>query len=87
MDEKAVMRQRGVQVADRGGNVDALRDRLGEQRGVDRRVEQREVAADALEVQAVAQLEQAVSDGVPVPEQLVVGGDAEVQRPTGLFRG
>ena len=39
-------------------------------------------ALDALDVQAVPDLEEPVADRVPVAEQLVVARDAEVERRT-----
>ena len=54
--------------------------RLDQHAGIDRRIEQRELPHDALDVHAVADLEQPVGDGVPVAEQLVVARDAEVER-------
>ena len=76
---EAVVRQRRVEGGDRGADVDPLRGGLGEEGRVDRRLEERERAADALEVQAVAELEEAVADDVPVAEELGVRRDAEVE--------
>ena len=47
--------------------------------GIDRCVEQRELARHALDVLAVAQLEQAVGDRRPVAEQLVVRRNLEIE--------
>ena len=46
---------------------------------VNGRVEQSERANDALDIHAVANLEQPVGDGVPIAQHLVVARDAEVE--------
>ena len=48
--------------------------------GIERRIEQRQLLHDALDVLAVADLEQPVGDRVPIGEQGLVLRDAEVQR-------
>ena len=73
-------RQRLVEPADDRADVEPGGGRAGQHRRVDRRVEQRQLPEDALDVEAVADLEEPVGDGVPVAEQLVVARDAEVER-------
>ena len=78
--QRADRAERLVQAADDAADVDAGRGRRREHAGVERRVEQRELLHHALDVLAVADLEQPVGDGVPVAEQVLVLRDAEVQR-------
>src|SRR5205823_5540939 len=65
---------------DEAADVDAGRRRLDQHARIERRVEQRQLAHDALDVHAVADLVEAVGDRVPVGQQLWVAGNAEVQR-------
>ena len=48
--------------------------------GIDRRLEQRQLPHDALDVHAVADLEEPIGDRVPVLVELRVGRRAEVLR-------
>ena len=79
-EAEAVVRRRRVEAGDHAAEVDAGRGRAHEQPGIDRRIEQRQLPHDALDVHAVADLEQPVGDRVPVLVELRVGRRAEVLR-------
>ena len=59
--------------------VDALRHSLHQQRRVDGRLKERQLAHHAFDVHAVAYLVEPVGNGIPVAKHLVVLGNAEVQ--------
>ena len=79
-EAEAVVRRRRVEAGDHAAQVDAGGGRAHEQPGIDRRIEQRQLPHDALDVHAVADLEQPVGDRVPVLVELRVGRRAEVLR-------
>src|SRR5215208_7171762 len=68
-----------VHSADDAPDIDPGRRRLDQHTGVDRRVEEGELAHHALDVHAMPNLVEPVGDRVPVREQLVVAWDAEVE--------
>ena len=72
--------ERLVEAGDHAGDVDPRRRRLDQHARIERRVEQRQLLEDALDVLAVADLEQPVGDGVPIGEQRLVLRDAEIER-------
>ena len=68
-----------VQAAHHAAQIEPGRRRLDQHARVDRRIEQRHELDLAVDVLAVADLGEAVLDGVPVAEQLRVGWHAEVE--------
>ena len=82
---EAVVRQWSTQICQRARQVDARRASAHQHAGIDRRLEQRQLPHHALDVHAVAYLEEAVGDGVPILQQLIVGWNAEVE--VGLPQG
>ncbi len=79
---EAHQRQRLVEAVDDGAHIQPGRGRAGKQRWVDGRLKQGQLAEHALDVEAVADLEQAVRHRIPVAEQLVIVRHAEVERFT-----
>ncbi|PRP91224.1 hypothetical protein ENSA5_57470 [Enhygromyxa salina] len=77
---EAIGRQTRVELREHRLDVDASRGRADEQRGVDRRLEQRELTLDPFDVAAVADLPQPILDRVPILQQLGVGRIAEVPK-------
>lgn len=72
--------ERLIEPGDDAGDIDASRPRLDEHAGIERRIEQRQLLNDALNVLTVADLEEAVRDGVPVGKQGLVLRYAEIER-------
>src|SRR5580704_17365831 len=65
-------RQRLIQSANDGPNVQTCRSSFRQQAGVYGRLEQWQLSEDALDIEAVANLEQAIGNSIPVTQQLVV---------------
>src|SRR5579862_1419802 len=66
---RAVRRERLIQAADNAADADAGRCRLYEHAGIDGRIEERQLLEDALDVFAMANLEEPVLDRAPIREQ------------------
>ena len=71
-----------VQAAENAPDVNPRGCCLDQHAGVDRGIEQRERPHDAGDVLAVADFEEPIGDGIPIPQQLVVFGNAEVEGAT-----
>ena len=79
-DRVAMDRLRGLDVAERAGQVDPRGRRAHQEPRLDRRLEQRQLLRVAGDVQAVADLEQPIGDALPrVGHERVVARHAEVE--------
>jgi hypothetical protein len=78
--QRAQRPERLVEAADDGADVEPCRRGLHQHPRIERRIEQRELLKDALDVLAVADLEQTICHGVPIGEQGLVLRDAEIER-------
>src|SRR5206468_9551877 len=77
---KAHQRQWLIQAAHDGAHIQTGSSSFGEQPRIDRRLEQRQLAEDAFEVETVANLEEAVRHRIPVIQQLVIARHAKIER-------
>ena len=66
-ETEPVVRRRRIEARDHAAEIGAGGRGAHEQTRIDGRLEQRELPDDALDVHAVADLEQPIADGVPVP--------------------
>jgi hypothetical protein len=78
-DAETMVRQRRAEAGDHGLDVETGGDSPHEERGIDRRLEQRQPPLDAVDVHAVADLEQPILDGVPEREETFVLWNTEIQ--------
>jgi hypothetical protein len=77
-DGEPVLRDRTVTGRQYLADVDTGRDGAHQNVRIDRRVVERQLPLDALDVLAVPDLEQSVGDAIPVLDQLLVGWHTEV---------
>ena len=78
-DETADGTDRLVQAVDDARNIDSRCCRLDQHTGIYRWVEQSERSNDTRDIHAMANLEQAVGDSVPIAKQLFVGRNRKVE--------
>ena len=64
-EAESIVRRRRVEARDHAAEIYARRGRANEEARIDRRVEQRQLSDDALDVHAVADLEEPIRDRVP----------------------
>src|SRR5262245_43526473 len=67
------------QVVQHAAQIDPGGGGLDEQGRINRRLKQRQLADDALNVHAVANLEKPVFDRIPIFRQVIVGRNAEIE--------